>query len=257
MKQTIKSVVRKIPFSYPLYSFLNKTFYLWPQFLAEYLEFEKRAKRGRPRFSNKVKDWSPKLYDKAPTTYFNVHYTYHPAWAARILTELRPELHIDVSSIQYFSAMISAIVPVKFYDYRPVDLHLPNLTSDHADLLKLPFADESIKSLSCMHVVEHVGLGRYGETIDPDGDLKAMAELKRVLAPGGCLLFVTPVGKPKIDFNQHRIYSYEHIMEGFSGLTLKEFSLIPDDVSNGMIMNADPALVGEQSWGCGCFWFTK
>jgi SAM-dependent methyltransferase len=153
--------------------------------------------------------------------------------------------------------MISAIVPVKFYDYRPVQLHLPNLTSEIGDLLGLPFADSSVKSISCMHVVEHIGLGRYGEPIDPDGDLKAMTELKRVLAPGGCLLFVTPVGKPKIDFNQHRIYSYEHIVDAFSGLTLKEFSLIPDDVSNGMIFNADPALVSRQVWGCGCFRFTK
>jgi hypothetical protein len=40
-----------------------------------------------------------------------------------------------------------------------------------------------------MHVVEHIGLGRYGEPMDEQGDLKAIEELKRVLAPGGiCFL---------------------------------------------------------------------
>ena len=106
-----------------------------------------------------------------------------------------------------------------------------------------------------MHTIEHIGLGRYGDEIDPQGDIKAINELKRVLAQNGDLLFVTPVGKPKIEFNAHRIYSYEQIKEYFSPLTIKEFSLIPD--SGGIIINADPALVKEQNYGCGCFWFKK
>ncbi|MGA2030503.1 MAG: DUF268 domain-containing protein, partial [Verrucomicrobiota bacterium] len=77
--------------------------------------------------------------------------------------------------------MVSAFVPVKFYDYRPADLHLDNLACEHADLQALPFADCGIQSISCMHVVEHVGLGRYGDPLDPNGDLKAMNELERVL----------------------------------------------------------------------------
>ncbi|NDC42314.1 MAG: DUF268 domain-containing protein, partial [Chitinophagia bacterium] len=56
----------------------------------------------------------------------------------------------------------------------------------------LPFESDSIPSLSCMHTIEHVGLGRYGDQLDPQGDLKAIAELKRVVQPGGDLLFVTP-----------------------------------------------------------------
>lgn len=109
-----------------------------------------------------------------------------------------------------------------------------------------------------MHTVEHVGLGRYGDKIDPDGDVKAMKELQRVLSPGGNLLFVVPVGKEKLQFNAHRIYSYEQIINNFSSLKLKEFSLIPDNaLDNGMIINADPELVKNQNYACGCFWFTK
>jgi SAM-dependent methyltransferase len=106
-----------------------------------------------------------------------------------------------------------------------------------------------------MHTIEHVGLGRYGDEIDPAGDIRAINELKRVLKPDGNLLFVTPVGKPRIEFNAHRIYSFQQVVEYFSPLRLKEFSLIPD--AGGLVINADPNMVKDQQYACGCFWFKK
>jgi SAM-dependent methyltransferase len=174
------------------------------------------------------------------------------------LAQTNPEYHVDISSFIYFGALVSSFIPVRYYDYRPADLQLNNLTSDAADLLRLPFENGSIKSLSSMHVVEHVGLGRYGDPVDPAGDLKAIAELKRVLAAGGSLLFVVPVGKPKIMFNAHRIYSYDQIMEYFAELELMEFALIPDAPQNGgLIRNATKEMASAQTYGCGCFWFRK
>ena len=117
--------------------------------------------------------------------------------------------------------------------------------------------DRSVQSISCMHTVEHIGLGRYGDPLDPLGDRKAAAELARVLAPGGSLLFVVPVGAPQIMFNAHRIYSYEQVLELFPSLTLREFALIPEHGEDGgLIRHADPALVASQGYGCGCFHFT-
>jgi hypothetical protein len=103
-----------------------------------------------------------------------------------------------------------------------------------------------------------VGLGRYGDPIDPTGDITAAKELSRVLAPGGTFIFVTPVGKPKVAFNAHRIYSYEQVLALFPTLTLTEFSMVPDNYKEtGLIYNADPATVKNQLWACGCFVFTK
>jgi SAM-dependent methyltransferase len=227
-------------------------------FLKEYRAFKKLMDQGQPRFDLKWEDRLVFLNDKTPSTGFDRHYIYHPAWAARILARTNPASHVDLSSSLYFCSMLSAFVPVRFYDYRPAELDLSNLTSEAADLLALPFADRSINSLSCMHVVEHVGLGRYGDPLDPDGDLKAIAELKRVLAPGGSLLFVVPVGQPKIMFNGHRIYSYDQIINYFAGLELKEFALIPDDpVEGGLICHATKEQSDKQSYGCGCFWFGR
>jgi SAM-dependent methyltransferase len=204
--------------------------------------------------------WSERravLGEATAATPFDRHYVYHVAWALRVLAETAPSRHVDVGSSLYFVAAASAHADVEFYDYRPAALELDRVTTGAADLVDLPFADRSVPSLSCMHVVEHVGLGRYGDPLDPDGDLKAMAELARVLAPGGSLLFVVPVGRPRVVFNAHRVYGYDDVVEPFAELELVEFALIPDDPGEGLIRRADPALVGRQRYGCGCFWFRR
>ena len=122
--------------------------------------------------------------------------------------------------------------------------------------MKLPYPDNWVNSLSCLHVIEHIGLGRYGDPIDPDGFSKAATELVRVLAPGGSLYFGTPIGKEKLYFDAHRVFSVETIMEIFQNLTLQEFSLI-NDKARGIIPNASFAEANDCSYGCGLFVFTK
>lgn len=213
---------------------------------------------GSNRFSTKITDFYPCILDKTITTSFDRHYVYHTSWAARVVREINPLFHIDISSSLYFSGIVSAFIPVHFYDYRPAKLNLSNLESKKADLHALPFADMSVHSISCMHTIEHVGLGRYGDPIDAKGDLKAIKELKRVVSSNGNLIIVVPVGKPKIEFNAHRIYSYEQILEYVedSEFTLKEFTFIPE-YEGPMTRNADPSLVLKADYACGCFWFKR
>ncbi len=223
-----------------------------PFIIADYFKFLKGSDK---RFKLSLLDLYPCIKDKTVKTGFDAHYVYHTSWAARKVKEINPVRHSDISSSLYFSGIVSAFIPVDFYDYRPAELNLSSLKSAAIDLTKLSFPDNSLVSLSCMHTVEHIGLGRYGDPIDSSGDIKAINELKRVLAPGGSLLFVVPVGQPKIEYNAHRIYSFEMIKEYFKELTLKEFTLIDD---NGKyIENAAPEAVKEQKYGCGCFWFVK
>jgi SAM-dependent methyltransferase len=227
-----------------------------PRYITQLAAFKRAAAAqgvnpvfGRPR---------PMMDDATAKTGFDEHYVYHTAWAARILRDTKPAKHVDISSSLYFVSIASAILPIEHYDYRPPDLVIDNVKAAAADLLALPFADQSIPSLSCMHVVEHVGLGRYGDPIDPTGDARAMAELGRVVTPGGQLLFVTPVGRPRIEFNAHRIYGYQTILDRFPDFELVEFALIPDGRNGGgLLRHADPALVAEQKYGCGCFHFRR
>lgn len=206
-------------------------------------------------------DWNdryPCLDDATETTGFDRHYTYHPAWAARVLARTRPAEHIDISSTLSFCTLVSAFVPIRFFDFRPAPIVLSGLQAEAADLLNLHFADESIDSLSCMHVIEHIGLGRYGDPADPMGDRKAVCELTRVLKSGGNLLVVVPVGRPRVQFNAHRIYDYRAFRKWFNDLELIEFALIPDgDAPNGLMFNPPSWFVDDQEYGCGCYWFRK
>lgn len=207
------------------------------------------------RFENLRSNRYPCLDDATTFTGFDAHYIYHPAWAARVLGVTKPQKHVDISSTLQFCAIVSAFINIEFYDYRPAQLTLSGLKVDKADLTNLHFEDNSIASLSCMHTIEHIGLGRYGDPIDPDGDLKGIRELKRVCALGGDLLFVVPVGKKRLMFNAHRIYSASDIVKEFDAFKLVEFSLVTDDQT--FITNADISIADEQNYGCGCFWFKK
>ncbi len=254
MKKTVKKILRVG---------------LTPFILGDYFRYKKALKEGvtvngkkteiNRRFSISLLDAHPQIKDKTLTTHFDRHYVYHTSWAARVLAESRPKKHIDISSSLYFAGITSAFIPIDFYDYRPAHLHLSNLESKKGDLLALPFEDNSVQSISCMHTIEHVGLGRYGDPINPDGDIEAINELKRVTAHGGSILFVVPIGeKAMIEFNAHRIYTYEQVMKLFSDVTLKEFALIPEDENKGgLIRNTSPSLIEGEHYGCGCFWFIK
>lgn len=231
-------------------------FATFPFVLKSYLKY--KSKDTKKRFPVPLFAVQPTLFENTPYTRFDTHYIYHTAWAARKVFEINAPVHTDISSSLYFSSIVSAFKPVHFYDFRPAKLNLSNLTSKAEDLTRLSFPDGSIDSLSCMHTVEHVGLGRYGDAIDPEGDVTAAKELARVVQKGGSLLFVVPIGKAKIQFNAHRIYSYDMVIDMFPGLTLKEFSLIPDNaLEKGMIYNATKEQSDKQAYGCGCFWFVK
>jgi SAM-dependent methyltransferase len=202
----------------------------------------------------------PIIGEATAETGFDTHYVYHTGWASQKLAERPPARHIDIGSSLYFVTNAAAICPVTHYDYRPPRLAMPNVDVGAADLLDLAFADGSIASLSCMHVIEHVGLGRYGDRLDPEGDKRAASELSRVLAPGGRLLFVTPVGQPRVQFNAHRVYSYDGVLALFPGLRSSSFALITDkrDAEGAVfVSDADPARVARQRYGCGCFVFEK
>lgn len=229
----------------------------WSAAARDFAAFRRASIHQRPEL---VPAWTERvlcLDDRTPQTPFDRHYVYHTAWATRQLARHRPLEHVDISSSIYFVALASAIVPIRHYDYRPPPLVLPSLEVAAADLMALPFADGSLDSLSCMHVIEHVGLGRYGDPLDPRGDIKAAAELCRALAPGGRFYFVAPVGRLKVAFNGHRIYDFATVRSLFPDLNLEEWALVPDDPLIGLIDHPAPDLIDAQHYACGCFAFRK
>lgn len=243
---------------------LNRTILSKPLGIAESKQFKKDfdlfkelASKQPHRFDIAWQNRHPIMSENTGSHGFDRHYIYHTGWAARKLKEISPTYHVDISSSLYFNSIASAFIPIKFFDYRPAELHLTDLTCEKADLTNLPFSDNSVSSLSCMHVIEHIGLGRYGDPLNPNGDLIAFRELKRVLAPTGSILLVVPLGKPILQFNAQRIYSYDQIKEVFQDFSLVEFSLVPDSQKEGLIIHASKEDADKQDLGCGCFWFKK
>lgn len=220
--------------------------------------FQYSESQSARRFPKLTDILFPVVGENSVETGFDRHYIYHTAWAARKLEEYKPSEHIDISSSLYFAGIVSAFLPVHFFDFRPPNLHLSNLRTGSCNITNLHFPDSSIESLSCMHVIEHIGLGRYGDQIDYDGDLKAIKEIRRVTKSGGILLFVVPVGMAEIQFNAHRIYSPDQITGYFPDFHLLEFALIPDSPKDGgILINPSRDFINQQRYACGCFSFKK
>jgi predicted SAM-dependent methyltransferase len=123
------------------------------------------------------------------------------------------------------------------------------------NILALPFRDDAVPSLSCLHVAEHVGLGRYGDPLNPAGTRDAARELSRILAPGGSLYLSVPVGRSRVEFNAHRIHTPAQVIEMFPELELQSFSA--EDDAGEYIEDTDPAALSNASYACGMFWFRK
>lgn len=171
----------------------------------------------------------PVLADRIATTPFDSHYFYQDAWAAGNVAALAPSKHVDVGSrVDYVGFLAAAVCEVTFVDIRPLEANLPRLRSVAGSVLEMPFATGSLPSISCLHVAEHIGLGRYGDPLDPLGTRKAASELARVLAPGGVLLFSLPVGTPRVCFNAHRVHAPSDVREMFAELELSEFAGVDD-----------------------------
>ncbi|MCL5997263.1 MAG: DUF268 domain-containing protein [Chloroflexi bacterium] len=200
-------------------------------------------------------DTYPQVHDQTGTSDVDAHYFFVNGWAMRRVVATAPRFHVDVASQTIFANLLGAVLPVAFVDYRPLRVEMAGLQSIGGNLLALPFRDQSIASLSCLHVIEHVGLGRYGDPLDPAGTLKAMAELTRVLAPGANLFLATPVGSPRLCFNAHRLHAPEAICEMARGLELVEFSGIDDQ--GRYLERIDMSSLQESEYACGLYWFRR
>jgi SAM-dependent methyltransferase len=200
-------------------------------------------------------DTWPQVHDRTGTTAFDAHYYYANGWAARRILARPPGRHVDVGSLAVFANLLSAVVPVIFVDYRPLQARLSGLHCVGASLLRLPFADRSLASVSCLHVAEHVGLGRYGDPLNPRGTLLAADELARVLAPGGVLYLAVPVGRPRLCFNGCRIHSANSIRKYFAELQLIEYSGVDD--WGQFRERVDLEEFAQCDYACGMFFFQK
>jgi hypothetical protein len=160
-------------------------------------------------------------------TYFHQDLT-----VARWIRETAPVRHVDVGSrIDGFIGHLAVFREVEVIDIRPSPGEVSGLRFHQLDVMaELPEKWlECTDSLSCLHTIEHFGLGRYGDELDPSGHLKGLDQLKRMVAPGGLLYLSTPIGPERVEFNAHRIFAAETMVAWFAdGWEIERCAVLDD-----------------------------
>lgn len=234
--------------------FLRPCDTLW--FLGSYWRWQKISPDGWKASFGDIRTFLKDRHDSAGSA--KGHYFLQDIWAARKVREYSPENHVDVGSrVDGFVSHVVCFCPVTYVDIRKLETGVPGLTGITGSVCELPFPSKSVSSLSCLHVIEHIGLGRYGDPLDPDGWKKGLAELQRVLKPGGRLLVGTPCGRSRVVFHAHRVFSPRMIVEEMPELKLVEFAVIMDGAATSWIDSAELGAHENLDYGCGLFVFQR
>lgn len=191
----------------------------------------------------------PQIGEDTAETELDATYFYQDAWAFEKIYTRKPSQHVDVGSHNQFVALLSKVVPVTMVDIRPLPVTLESLQFKAGSILALPYADNSIPSVSSICVIEHIGLGRYGDPIDPDGSEKALRELMRIVQPGGDLLISVPIDvENRIYFNAHRAFREDYLLELF-----RPFEVIEKRYIYGNTFGSEI----RSKFGTGCYLLRK
>ena len=150
--------------------------------------------------------------------------------------EAKPNNHLDVGSrIDGLVSQIASFRKIDVVDIRPLDIKPhKNINFIKGDICDVNFIEkqtikyDSISSIGC---IAHIGLGRYGEEIDINGHLKAIKNLSEMIEKNGKIYFMAPVGNEGSEFNAHRIFKPDSIIDIFqkNNCTLEKFHLINDE----------------------------
>lgn len=223
----------------------------YPKYFIDLVKFNNAT--GYKNFN--FADLFPILNENTSYTQFDYHYFYQQLWVFENVLKNKPSKHVDVGSTYEMSGYISTIVPTEFVDIRPVKTVKDNLTIVKGTITDLPYQDNSLESISCLHVLEHIGLGRYGDTLDPEGIKKAIKELVRVLKPGGNLYISTPIGRERVCFNAHRVNKAQNIIKWAEPARLVSFDIIDDN--GNKILNYTTDKCDTFNYALGMYKFTK
>lgn len=199
----------------------------WPGFLRDVWVYGRlRRSAAYERFPLSISQLHPMLLDKGASAGAMGIYFHQDLYVARKIYHQRPKIHMDIGSrIDGFIAHLLVFMDVEIVDVRQLD-GVDGLTCQQMDARHLTMVeDNSIESLSCLHALEHFGLGRYGDEVDPVAWETALAEMLRVLAPGGTFYLSVPIGEERVEFNAHRVFGLRAILEKLQGAHIESLCI--------------------------------
>jgi len=206
-----------------------------------------RSLRGLPIY---IKDWrkfrknysgtlnfKPCLHDRyeeGGTT--KSEYFWQDLLVARWIFAAKPQRHVDIGSrVDGFVAHVASFRDIEVFDVRPISTQIPGVVFKQADFMRSDSLPETAggycDSLSCLHAIEHFGLGRYGDPVDPNGYALGFSNMAKLLQPGGTFYLSTPIGRELVEFNANWVFKPGRIIQLAEslGLTLQQLTLVGAD----------------------------
>lgn len=195
-------------------------------------------------------------------------YFWQDLLVARKIFEASPQKHVDIGSrVDGFVTHVATFREIEVFDIRPLTTVIPGVVFKQADLM----SDESIASyvsdskgycdsISCLHAIEHFGLGRYGDKIDPDGYVRGIRNIARLLKSGGKCYLSTPIGRQRVEFNANWIFSPSTIINAAhsNGLIFENLTVVNQEGDHQMVDSPDTLSALEGSdYNLGIFSFKK
>ena len=228
-----------------------------PRYIRDFFRFRTAGYSGKLELVPCLHDWNEEG-GETKNEYF-----WQDLIVARKIFDAKPKRHVDIASrIDGFVAHVASFREIEVFDIRPITTKIPGVLFKQADLME---SSESFTnycdSLSCLHALEHFGLGRYGDTVDPKGYENGIRNMSRILCPGGVFYLSVPVGHERIEFNAQHVFNPKTIVDiaKSSKLELDKFSLFTSDA--GMvemgIQNKTLDAVSMKRYGLGIFSFIK
>lgn len=246
---------------YPI-KFINNIRGLFSFYIKDFIQIKKQINNINDDF--KIERIWPILYDKYDSSgTAKGDYFHQDLLVARKIYENNPPKHLDIGSrVDGFVAHVASFREIYVLDIRPLDNKIDNIIFSQADLMNLPIElENSYESVSCLHALEHFGLGRYGDPIDIEGHKKGFLNISKILKKNGVFYFSVPIGKSRIEFNAHRVFSISYILDMCEGLySIESFSYVDD--KGDLHKNIDLDKNGIESnfgcnYGCGIFELRK
>ena len=234
-----------------------------PLFLLNYTRYRKHYKEFRRLGGNITKRY-PILSDfNDQAGYAKGHYFHQDLLVAGLIHQKKPNRHIDIGSrVDGFVAHVASYRKIEVIDVRELgDTGHSNIVFTKADLMdeKNP-PNQITDSLSCLHVIEHFGLGRYGDPLDPLGHIKGFNNILKMLKMNGTLYISFPIGKKnEVHFNAHRVFHPTDILhwaDNKDSIRLERFDFVDDNGDLHQKMDVEKINI-DMTYGCGIYTFTK
>lgn len=224
------------------------------RYFRDYFRF-KRLYGGPLEFVPCVHDW----YEEAGAT--KNEYFWQDLLVAQKICAANPKKHVDIGSrVDGFVAHVASFREIEVFDVRPITSVVPGVVFRQADLMQPAASYEGYcDSLSCLHALEHFGLGRYGDPLDPLGFRRGIASMSRMIRRNGVFYLSVPLGSERVEFNANWVFNPITIIDEAMkhGLVLGELTLINRSGTSVLQDMAEITALSEQRYSLGVFVFKK